>query len=361
MQNRKLQNLQILRGISALLVCCFHARKFLNGDIEFGEILFINGSIGVPIFFIISGFIMVYTTKELPSDAFKNVKDFLFKRIIRVIPLYYILTILFLLITNSENFINDGIIRVLKVFLFIPTGNYPPLYVGWTLNYEMFFYATFGISLMFKNKRYVFLYSIFAILIFIIPLFNNGFISLNSKSGHDVKTYLELMSHPILLQFLLGVFIGNILPKFSLSDSIIKLGVFLTTLLFCLYYFNIFKFVFSDLIICGLLVFSIILLDQSNVKFTKPRLLIYFGDISYSIYLVHPIIILFLPRLFAKIGLIQLVESKLFFLIILIFTILSSAILYKLIEKRLTSYLRNKFINSTLLNNGYKKLLNSIK
>lgn len=344
MQNKKLQNLQILRGISALLVCCFHARKFLNGDIKFGEILFINGSIGVPIFFIISGFIMVYTTKELSSDPLKNVKDFLFKRIIRVAPLYYILTILFLIITNSVNFINDGIIRVLKVFLFMPIGNFPPLYVGWTLNFEMFFYLIFGISLMFKKKRYIFLYSVFAILIFIIPLINNGFVLLNSKNGYAVKTYLDLISHPLLLQFLFGVFLGNILAKFRLNDFAIKLGVILSVLIFGLYYFNLFKFLLSDLIICGLLVFSIILLDLSNIKFTKPKPLIYFGDISYSIYLVHPIIILFLPQLFSKIGLTQLIDSKLFFLIILIVTILSSTILYELIEKRLTSYLRRKFL-----------------
>jgi peptidoglycan/LPS O-acetylase OafA/YrhL len=183
------------------------------------------------------------------------------------------------------------------------------------------------------------------LLIFIIPLFNHGDLSLNFKNGHDVKSYLELISHPILLQFLLGVFIGNIIPKLRLNDSLIKLGVFLTTILFCLYYFNLFEFLLAELIISGLLVFFIILLDLSNIKFKKSRLLIYFGDISYSIYLVHPILIILLPSLFTKIGLAQLVETKLFFLIILIFTILSSVILYNLIEKRLTSYLRKTFLN----------------
>ncbi|AYN00514.1 acyltransferase family protein [Chryseobacterium sp. 3008163] len=65
----KLHNLQILRGISALFVCCFHIREgLIFGDVKFGEILFGRGSIGVPIFFVISGFIMVFTTKKIKFD-----------------------------------------------------------------------------------------------------------------------------------------------------------------------------------------------------------------------------------------------------------------------------------------------------
>jgi len=344
MANRKLQNLQILRGISAILVCCYHSRNFLNGDIQFGEIFFKRGNLGVPIFFIISGFIMVYTTKELPSNTFKNVKDFLLKRIIRVVPLYYLCTILFLLITNLDNFIDDGFVRVIKVFLFIPIGKWPPLTVGWTLNYEIFFYLIFGISLIFKNRRYVFLYSVFISLIFIIPLIINKHILLNSNNGGYAKTYLDLITNPLLLLFLLGVFFGNILTLFDFSNRAIKIGLTISVLFFGFYYFNSFNFFQSDLIICGFLVFSIILLDNSKIKFSNPRILIYFGDISYSIYLVHIIIIVYLPQLFIKIGLTQLINSKFIFPLILIFTLLCSSILYEFIEKRFTKYLKGKII-----------------
>lgn len=344
MQNGKLQNLQILRGISAILVYCFHARSFLNGKIQFGEILFIKGNIGVPIFFIISGFIMVYTTKELSENTFKNVKDFFIKRIIRVVPLYYFCTILFLLITNLENFIDDGFVRVLKVFLFIPIGKMPPLYVGWTLNFEMFFYLLFGISLIFKNKRYFFLYFIFLFLIFIIPLIIDKHILLNSNNGQHVKTYLDLITNPLLLQFLLGVFLGNTVKKLQFDTIKLQFLVKFSILVFILYYFNFYNFFQSDLIICGLLVFSMILLDQSKIKFSRPKILIYLGNISYSIYLVHPIMIVVLLQLFTKIGLTELIDSKYIFLLILAFTLLGSAILYEFIEKRFTKYLKEKFI-----------------
>jgi exopolysaccharide production protein ExoZ len=351
MQNIKLQNLQILRGISAILVCCFHARTFLNGDIQFGEILFVKGSIGVPIFFILSGFIMVYTTKELSKNTFENVKDFFIKRIIRVVPLYYFCTILFLFITEIRTFIDDGFIRVLKVFLFIPIGKMPPLYVGWTLNFEMFFYLLFGISLIFNKRRYFFLYFIFLILIFILPLSINRPIVLNSYKGQQVKTYLDLITNPLLLQFLLGVFLGNTVTKLQLNTTKLQFLVTFSILVFILYYFNFYSFFQSDLIICGLLVFSVILLDQSKIKFSSPRALIYLGDISYSIYLVHPIMIVFLPQFFMEMGLTRLINQKYIFLLILAFTLLSSAILYEFIEKRVTEYLKEKIIKKRSLPN----------
>lgn len=344
MLNRKLQNLQILRGISALLVCCYHSRVFLNGDIQFGEILFKMGFIGVPIFFIISGFIMVHTTKELSSNTFINVYNFLLKRVIRVVPLYYLCTILFLLVTNFRNFLDDGFVRVTKVFLFIPIGKWPPLDVGWTLNYEMFFYLLFGISFLFRKKRYVFIYFTIIVLIFIVPLIINEPIILYPYYYRFAKTYLDLIINPLLLFFLLGVFFGNTIVFFNLNNKLFKIYSSLAITIFILLYFNYIDFFQADLIICGLLVHSTLLLDYANIKLPMPKIFIYFGDISYSIYLVHLIIIIYLPQFLTKIGLIQFINPKIIFLLIIILTIVSSAILNEFIEKRFTKYLKNKLI-----------------
>ena len=342
-----MQNLQIVRGISALLVCCYHSRSFLNGDVLFGEILFKMGFIGVPVFFIISGFIMVYTTKELSSNTSRNVYNFLLKRIIRVAPLYYLCTIIFLLITNFQNFLDDGLLRVIKVFLFIPIGKWPPLDVGWTLNYEMFFYLLFGISFLFREKRYVFIYFTIIILIFIVPLLINEPITLYPYYYRFAKTYLDLIINPLLLFFLLGVFFGNTVAFFNLKNNIIIIYASLAIIIFTLFYFNCIKFFQADLIICGLLVHSMLLLDYKNIKIPIPKIFIYFGDISYSIYLVHLLIIIYLPQFLTKIGLIQFINSKIIFLLIIILTVVVSAILYELIEKRFTKYLKNKLIRHT--------------
>src|SRR2546421_13000537 len=89
------------------MVCCFHARVFLNGgEIKYGEILFGKGAIGVPLFFIISGFIMVYTTR-LSENHFLDFKTFLIKRTIRIIPLYYFTTAAIIFLFKNYEFFDQ--------------------------------------------------------------------------------------------------------------------------------------------------------------------------------------------------------------------------------------------------------------
>lgn len=337
----KLENLQILRGFSAILVCCFHATNTLNDDnYNYGDLLFGHGGIGVPVFFIISGFIMVLTTNNLTTNKYFNFRLFLIKRIIRIVPLYFILTIFYIQIKDTiPGFMNDGLIRFIKVFLFIPYEEAPPLYVGWTLNFEFFFYLLFSISLLFEKKRYVFLYAIILILVLGIPLMFNSEVVLNeNKVNYFNNDYFNLATSPLLLQFLLGVLLGNLYEYVNIKKKHTLLFFIISIIIFIIYYFRLFSFIQSDLIICGLLVFSILLIDKNRFKVPNNKFLIYLGDISYSLYLIHPIIIYSLPIVFKYMDI--YVNPKILFFLILILTFFSSMITYELIEKKLTIYLK---------------------
>ncbi|EPC6795507.1 acyltransferase family protein, partial [Escherichia coli H30] len=63
MIKNELKSIQILRGLAALMVVLYHFRTVLNYDnVRMGDYLFGKGFIGVDLFFVISGFIMAYTT-----------------------------------------------------------------------------------------------------------------------------------------------------------------------------------------------------------------------------------------------------------------------------------------------------------
>ncbi|WP_063657792.1 acyltransferase family protein [Candidatus Arsenophonus triatominarum] len=65
MNNKKLDAIQFLRGISVLLVIAFHFRQYLNNvylQVDIGDRLFGLGEVGVDIFFVISGFVIVYSS-----------------------------------------------------------------------------------------------------------------------------------------------------------------------------------------------------------------------------------------------------------------------------------------------------------
>jgi len=143
-----LDGLQWSRGVAALLVVLGHAYSHpLSETPSFARLL---GEVGVSLFFVISGFIMVLTTGTGPFD----IGLFVRRRLIRIVPTYYLATILTAAIAISVPEVMkttrfDGG-HFFMSLLFIPsyepgTGNLLPIYkLGWTLNYEMFFYAVFA-------------------------------------------------------------------------------------------------------------------------------------------------------------------------------------------------------------------------
>ena len=99
----KLDIIQLLRAVAAMLVCFFHMKGLLK-DGDLGKILFGSGSIGVPLFFMISGFIMHHTTRFVEPN-WKNVTEFLGKRLTRIVPLYVLMTTLYILCSGNGHFI----------------------------------------------------------------------------------------------------------------------------------------------------------------------------------------------------------------------------------------------------------------
>jgi len=150
----RLHALQYLRAIAAFIVVYSHTAIQIPA---WKSILPYTGTYGVDIFFVISGFIMVYISK--PNDT---PTKFIANRIRRVVPLYWFFTllmasILFLLpsVFKTGEF---SVAALIQSLLFIPhyslqNPNYvwPIVAPGWSLNYEMYFYLLFAISLFFKG------------------------------------------------------------------------------------------------------------------------------------------------------------------------------------------------------------------
>src|SRR5687768_6729717 len=141
----KFISIQYLRGLAAILVLASHALLYplLEHDLAYGRL----GWLGVILFFVISGFIMVAVTGEGKFSA----SDFLRRRFIRIVPMYGAATLLAaaLALFAPQLFkttVYDGAELVMSL-LFIPfynpvSGGIHPLYkLGWTLNYEIFFYV----------------------------------------------------------------------------------------------------------------------------------------------------------------------------------------------------------------------------
>ncbi len=328
----KLNNLQILRGISALLVCCFHFRDTINlPELNLGDLLFKKGSIGVPIFFIISGFIMAFTTQKInfSKDTFQQITLFYKRRVIRIVPLYYLLTFVAMIPGGSFflYFHGAGLYELIHSLLFLPTKKeFPVLFLGWSLNFEMFFYLIFGLSLFFKEKRYYFIV---------------GFFILTSILGYIIhfdSPYLKMVTHSLNLYFVVGILFALLLNKYSVPKNWAAIISVIGIVSFILVLLNIIPIdnTWIKLAIISTFVFSFLTFDYI-FHWKGNRLLIFLGDISYSLYLSHPFVEIVLKR-FKVEGYLNIP----FFLLKIVLVIMVSSLLYYFVEKKVTHYLKIK-------------------
>ena len=112
------------------------------------------GNAGVDLFFVISGFVMVYASERMFGRAGGQLQ-FITRRLIRIVPLYWLVTPLYLVMALAIPAFEKSysVASVVASYLFIPwprlDGIMQPLVgQGWTLNYEMFFYAIFAAAIL---------------------------------------------------------------------------------------------------------------------------------------------------------------------------------------------------------------------
>lgn len=154
----KLSGLQVGRAIAALAVVIFHAQLTLIRFPEDSYIrlpyLYSHGDIGVPFFFVISGFIIAYVL-ERPSHS---TLGFLTKRAFRLWPLYAFCTLLYVAIYLVHRNLPAGQIGydagyILQSLFFWPMGPLPALHPGWSLEHEVLFYILAAVVGMFWRAR----------------------------------------------------------------------------------------------------------------------------------------------------------------------------------------------------------------
>ena len=169
-------NIQYLRAVAAIATVAFHVTgTSYNYGFDYPNFFNVEqwGLYGVDLFFVISGYIIVY----IQDKSNKNISLFLKNRFLRIIPTYYFLTTFYIsllvffpnLIKWSSNFELNS--TILESYLFYSTWfeNFPIVYVGWSIEYEIYFYLIFSISILLKDliKEY-YLTLIIIIILFLI-------------------------------------------------------------------------------------------------------------------------------------------------------------------------------------------------
>lgn len=205
----KLNSIQILRGVAALLVVYEHSMdlQMSYGNSWQQHFFHLNnfGCIGVDLFFVISGFIITSIASNY-TGASQGVY-FLTKRFFRINPIYYILTLVYLPFIYFNASITSSDLNLNSIFdslLILPISadshaNKPLLTLGWTLSFEWLFYLLFYILILCNvRQKALFLMGIIVLMVVFGYIFQ----------PNDFR--LIFITNPIMLEFLLGCIISYI-------------------------------------------------------------------------------------------------------------------------------------------------------
>jgi exopolysaccharide production protein ExoZ len=188
----RIVSLQVLRFVAATGVITLHAWQILGNPILthlglIGEF----GPAGVDLFFVLSGFIITsVSVGKTPGDFFK-------RRLTRILPLYWIMTGVMMVIQIVAGTFDPH--RILASFLLVPfLGHDLYITIGWTLCFELLFYTCFALVLL-KPKQLALL---------AIGLY------LAAAVGRELygNALLQFVGNPLILEFLIGCLIAT-LPR----------------------------------------------------------------------------------------------------------------------------------------------------
>jgi exopolysaccharide production protein ExoZ len=277
--------LQVLRAVAALAVVAGHATDDLvkeNGSVP-GQLSWLHGPAGVDIFFVISGFVMMITSERLSKLA-SPARAFLLRRVVRIVPLYWSLTALRLLVTHLRPALaSNGVAttwNAIASFLFIParalSGQIRPVIpVGWTLSFEFAFYLLFAVGLAWRGR--------------LLPVVTCSVIALAAVGGWRTEAWpaWTALADPIVLEFLAGVWLAWLLMR---GRRIAHGGWLVMAGAAGLVLFAPTAWPFSRPLVWGssaLLLVAGVTALESRIAGRIPAWMLVLGNASYSIYLVQ--------------------------------------------------------------------------
>ncbi len=299
----ELVSIQWLRGFAVVMVLIYHVEDLARSLPDFSNFhsFWVNFGYSAPdLFFVISGFIMSYVTFGLKFDPVR----WLISRIVRIYPVYIFFTAVACTVwmINPEMTMGSGPQTwwtVIKSFLIFPQAGLPLIFVGWTVEHEIVFYA----------------------LVFLVALLGGGLRSLLWVTGtlsflaaarwlvKDEIPWINFWDYHLLSLYMIEFYMGVLV--FRYRDTLKNLGFAIPLVAsLCLFVLGglyaesatinnetlprvlMFGLSFSFLMQAGLNFENNLRVKHGDAYPPKKRpFLVQVGDASYSVYLAHPFVL----------------------------------------------------------------------
>jgi peptidoglycan/LPS O-acetylase OafA/YrhL len=201
----KLAGIQSLRGIAALMVVFCHLEAFQAYYFPRESHLpawMIVGESGVDLFFVISGFIIMYVTLH-PLQSWRHQAAFLIRRFGRIYPVYWAVAIPLILASlffhGAHHKPDDSRLDPLSALFLIPRHSEPFLAVAWTLTYELYFYLVASLFFRWNGRLRLYLLMVWFILLVCVGVFHPSPFS---------NPFAVICFSPFCLEFIAGAMLA---------------------------------------------------------------------------------------------------------------------------------------------------------
>lgn len=293
---KKIESLQAYRGTAAVLVVLYHVTAYLQEKSHLNLLggFFLFGFTGVDLFFVLSGFIIFYVNR--PSIGYpQQFVPYIVKRLIRIYPIYVLITLAKLaavvVVPGYAKPYETQLPVIIESLLLIPQANLPLIGAAWTLSYELFFYVLFGMAILLGYRYAAALTTVWVIGIVaqvVWPIQGGGTVGFVEGFVFSARN----------LEFLAGALSGYLVGKYATCFACERrlIGVLLLGTGLCGYLAagsyidqgNDLTLI-AHTAVFGLASFMIVTgsaLAELTGYLRPPRLVVFLGDASYSIYLL---------------------------------------------------------------------------
>jgi exopolysaccharide production protein ExoZ len=347
-----IRSIQYLRAVSALAIVWVHSLYVVPGVVDRLGKPYFDAASAIDVFFLVSGFVMVVTTTPKDSRA----AEFFRIRLVRIVPLYWLATLGVVACAAAGHSFQNLHYRPLalaKSLLFVPYAAiegvpgslWPILQQGWTLNYDMFFYALFALSLAAPRRwRLIGLTSALLGLVLIGRLF-----------GPFTGPLASVYTNPLLLDFVAGVILAHYWLR-AAPRTWLPYPLLLILMGLCAIGSH------SRLVAMGgaAMIFAGCL--HPRVCATRNPLLMVIGNASYSIYLVHQFVLDALASASLRTSpRITWLSSAAFMAAALMLSVIAGYLCFRFIEAPATSFLLERVQRSNAARGALRACGNAAK
>lgn len=349
----KLRTLQALRGVAVLLVVIAHISasygvedRYIAGP-RLTRWMHLPATLAVDLFFVISGVVITLTARPTSSTS-GAWRQFLYRRVTRIYPLYWLVTALILIVLlvrpDLVNAHSSHRPQVVPSFLILPQPGDPLVGVGWTLVYELYFYAIFTCALALGRRR----------LPWVLGAWAAATVAAHLLLAPTHQPYLVVATNLMNLEFVFGVAVAYRLTRRPTTRPWWLMGGAGAALVGVLGYLTATRAtsfsspwfqVFALGVMIAVLLYAVTALDLAG-RVRAPRGLVRVGDASYSIYLWHIPILTTCGLILATVPLRSRIAHILLLLLVSVVPVGAGIWLYDRLERPMLRFFHTRMFDT---------------